>query len=754
MEKIKQKRRSIIVFIAALLLVISLTPISYESEAATEKAVSNKSWDSVEKVIRTKLGTGYNDIGMCTGYLYWCLKNAYGVDWGDNSVVSTLEEKLTDKGITKVAEGTDGRITSAMKPGDIVIFLQGSTGMHCAILGEKGNLYHARSSVGVSDSPTLAQWMALPDASKNCDRYKVYRGLVSDIDISVSITKQSADKELTEGNTCYSLAGAQYVATCGGKSITLTTDSGGNAKGTISSVPLDKAGKIEVKEIKASKGYVIDEQVYTGNGSGGSISVKSMEQPVRNPAGLLLSKLDSETGETVPQKGGTLKGAVFEVSFYGTEDEKATGSGEGGKDALRTWYFETDESGTIKWSEEYFAEGYDSSPLYHDKGNGDEAVLPLGIVTIREVRASEGYMINEEEYVCAITGDDDSLTVNTYQPPQIPEQIKRGDLEFCKIDGETQQRMANIPFMIRSLEENGEDTDDGESHIVVTDTNGYVSTADSFNPHLTDTNINDEAWNGTAVDGSKLNAGAGVWFGNLSEAVSDSGALPYGRYVIDELPCESNEGYTLIKGVEIEVTRDSYTIGMGTLTNNRAELYTTASESETGKKIIDPSGTVKLTDVVSYKGLQSGRQYVIEGILMDKATGEPVMADGSQVTGRTMFTAESGDGSVNVDFELDAQGMAGKETVVFETLYEDGNLIAKHEDINNMDQTVAFLRPEIIEENHGQTSKDTSNAVKTGDDISKAILPALILMTISLIAMMEVFMKQKHRRRKGPGHRL
>ena len=749
MKRSKQKRRSVTLLTAVLLMIAALLPVSYESEAATEKAVSNRSWESVEKVISTRLGTGYNDIGMCTGYLYWCLKNAYGVDWGDNSVVNTLEKKLIDKGITKVAEGTDGKLTSAMKPGDIVIFLQGSTGMHCAILGENGKLYHARSSVGVSDSPTLAKWMALPDSSKNCDRYRIYRGLISDIDISVSVTKQSADKELTEGNSCYSLAGAQYTATCGGKSITLTTDSSGNAKGTISSVPPDSAGKVEVKEIKPSKGYTLDEQVYIGNGSNGSVAVKSIEEPVRNPVELLLSKLDSETEESVPQKGGTLEGAVFEVDFYGTEDQQAVRGEESGKDPLRTWYFETDESGTVKWDEGYFAEGYESSPLYRNGGGGDEAVLPLGVIKIKEVKASEGYMINEDEQICVITGDGDELCVDIYQYPQIPEQIKRGDLEFCKIDGGTQQRMANIPFMIRALEENGAETDTGESHIVVTDANGYASTADEFNPHLTDTNANDAAWNGTYADSSMLDAGAGIWFGDVSDASSGKGALPYGRYVIDELPCENNEGYTLIKGVEIEVTRDSYTIGMGTLTNSRVKISTTASESDTGKKIIDPGSNVKLTDAVSYKGLQSGREYALEGILMDKATGEPVMIDGSQVTGKTTFTAESEDGSVHVDFELDARSMMGKETVVYETLYEDGALIAKHEDINNMDQTVAFLRPEIIEEDHGQTPGGAAGVVKTGDDIPKALLPALMLMTISCIVMTRVFMRRKGRKGSG-----
>lgn len=590
--KRKKTEKIFAAVLAAVLLSVGLLTLSpYSSDAAAEKAVSDKSWDSVEQIIKKKLGTGYNEIGMCTGYVYWCLKNAYGVDWGKNSVVDTLEKKLRDKGITMVAEGRDGKLTADMKPGDIVIFLQGNTGMHCAVLGEKGRLYHARSSVGVADSPTLAQWMALPDTSKNCDRYRIYRGLSAHIDISVSVKKESRDKALTEGNDCYSLAGAQYEAVCGDSRIILTTDESGKAKGMLKDISRSKAGKVTVKEIRPSKGYIVDEATYTGDGSDGNVSVKSLETPVYNPAEMMMNKFDSETGQACPQRGASLKGAVFKADFYGTEKEtEVEDSGEMSLKPLRTWYFETDEKGGIKWSGEYFSDGYEQSELYYSSGGEGEKqpVLPLGTLIIKEVEAPEGYLLNDEEYICVI-GEEGSPNygkeplINVYQAPKVPEKIKRGDISLCKIEEGSQKRMANVPFRITSVEAAGvEGSQDGtgESHIVVTDANGFLSTSDSFNAHDIRTNENDKAWNGDTADISMLDCSAGIWFGEVSAMETGRGALPYGRYIIDELPCESNEGCQLVTGIEIEITRDTYTVELGTVTNDRIDKTQEKPESD------------------------------------------------------------------------------------------------------------------------------------------------------------------------------
>ncbi|MHC9705891.1 VaFE repeat-containing surface-anchored protein [Corynebacterium diphtheriae] len=101
-----------------------------------------------------------------------------------------------------------------------------------------------------------------------------------------------------------------------------------------------------------------------------------------------------------------------------------------------------------------------------------------------------------------------------------------------------------------------------------------------------------------------------------------------------------------------------------------------------GKTIPAEGGTV--VDVVTYKGLKSGKTYTISGELMDKETQK-----GTGITSEKTFTAKDTDGEVELEFSV-GPGFAGKDLVVFETLRDDdGFEVATHEDIGSASQTVS-----------------------------------------------------------------
>ena len=109
-----------------------------------------------------------------------------------------------------------------------------------------------------------------------------------------------------------------------------------------------------------------------------------------------------------------------------------------------------------------------------------------------------------------------------------------------------------------------------------------------------------------------------------------------------------------------------------------------------GSHIADPTGEITIVDVVEYTGLIPGETYTISGILMDKATGEPLLIDGAEVTVEVEFTPEVADGTVELTYTLDASTLAGTTIVVFETLYSDGVEIAAHADINDEAQSITI----------------------------------------------------------------
>lgn len=701
----KEKKRWVfsvgVIAIAVIAVIWSCN--ANRAAAASETAISNQPWAVVKPVLEQKIGTGYQAAGKCTGYVYWCLKNGYGVDWGENSPVEGLEEKLINAGITKIAEGTSGTVTSDMKPGDIIIFSMGSDRTHCAILGEGGILYHARSSVGVVAAPTLREWMSWPDEDKNCDRYVVYRGLQSTG--TVSITKTSADTDMTDGNGCYSLAGAKYGLYQGSTLVgTLTTNEEGKA--SLANVPY---GSYVLKEISPSKGYALDMTVYNITVTSAVTTKQVKEQPQGDPVTMLIHKIDREIHqEWSPDNRGqfaaSLADAQYKVSYYDGYYTEETSFEE--MIPLRTWVIRTDESGQASLNEEQLVEG---DPFYYSSDG--QVVLPLGTITLQEIKAPTGYVLDDTLHVRQVTSTGTEELVDTYLIPVHKEQIIRGDIMLIKVKDTTLDRLTGVPFTLTSRST-------GESHSFMTDINGQASTEAEWNAHGKQTN-----------EGSET---AGVWFGNMAMVDDELGALPYDTYILDEQPCAANVGLTLLSGIEIKVYRHNQTIDLGTVTDDVIKIETSASDQATGQKETLASDHVVLVDQVHYEGLTAGREYVMEGTVHTKRTGNPLLVNGTPVESTVVFTPEKREGDVEIAFTFDASRLGGEDLVVFERLYTGGQLAAVHEDINNTKQTVRIKDAVIVEQ------------VDTGDPYPWEVIGAINLMLLAGIGICAVLIKRRN----------
>ena len=129
-----------------------------------------------------------------------------------------------------------------------------------------------------------------------------------------------------------------------------------------------------------------------------------------------------------------------------------------------------------------------------------------------------------------------------------------------------------------------------------------------------------------------------------------------------------------------------------TVTVKVPEIGTQASVD--GKKEVTAKGTVTVEDTVSYKNLTPGKAYTVTGVLMNKATGEPLLVNGSEIRAEVTFIPEASDGEVKVSFSFDTDGLTAEtKTVVFETLLRDGVEIAAHADIEDEGQTVTLTPP-------------------------------------------------------------
>ena len=277
------------------------------------------------------------------------------------------------------------------------------------------------------------------------------------------------------------------------------------------------------------------------------------------------------------------------------------------------------------------------------------------------------------------------------------DQVVRHDMHLQKKGTVYGEKLGLVPFLITNVTT-------GEAHVAVTDRNGMLSTPSEWRSCEESVNTNDALIYEDYIDSEDIVEGSGIWFGtgeHGSQAAPDDslGALSYGEYTIEEMRCEANEGYALWSdafNVNRDTTETPMDIDLGTVDDvPEPRIDTVALDAPDGDHSIAPSGDAVIVDEVSYANMPL-EELTARGGLVDKATGEPLVVDGEQVVAEKTFAPISPSGTVDVEFEFDASGLAGIDIVVFEEVLLDGEVIAEHADILDADQTVAVeAAPEI-----------------------------------------------------------
>ena len=153
-------------------------------------------------------------------------------------------------------------------------------------------------------------------------------------------------------------------------------------------------------------------------------------------------------------------------------------------------------------------------------------------------------------------------------------------------------------------------------------------------------------------------------------------------------------------------------------------IRTSAKDNVTGINHTEADKEVTITDTVTYKGLEVGREYTVSGTLMNQRTGAKILVNGKPVTASTTFTAEEKEGSVEVVFTFDATALEGTTTVVFETLYTENKEVAAHTDINDKGQTIYI--PKI---------RTTAISDDTNDHVTKADEKITLIDTVAFTSL-------------------
>lgn len=507
---------------------------------------------------------------------------------------------------------------------------------------------------------------------------------------NIKIVKSSNNTTVTGSNGAYSLAGAVYGiyrttadANADTNRVgTITTDAAGN--GTSGSL---NYGTYYVKEITAPKGFVLDGAVYTATvgASTPTPTVNSTDNCKYDPSYIILKKNDED--------GVLLKGAVFEINYYDVDPtiNPTVDPATEGKTPARTWRLVTDADGFASIREPFRATAsnpnwtYDSQ--YEDAGmafytnTSGDPILPVGKITIKEIKAPIGYKVDNTVYVRTVTQDGNVETVRTYNAPTITENpipvrlsiTKTGTKKTYNENGAEQTQtapLANVQFDI----------------MAETDCLTWEGTVKYHAGDLVETITTDAAGNAKSTS-----------------------QLYFGKYKVVEKATAANEDYELMESKVIEVKKsdiedengnmvavldnDGYlTIDMDVENQPKTpKIKTTAWDSETKTNTASKKEILTLTDTVSYTNLIPGKTYELTTYVYDKKTGLPLKdKNGNEIKKTGTFTPAAASGTTDVSVTIERELIKDTQIVFFEYVKKEGDreYVAIHADINDNDQTI------------------------------------------------------------------
>ena len=495
-------------------------------------------------------GFDYYSAGTCTGTLARVLMHVdevYGTDfgqieyfigagpsnylqpggfiakWSASQVINGAREYGADEiFVSNGINNIDGQLdASDARSGDLFVMENYPTGIeagasgHCGFIQRIGNEVYVRqldTYYGI-DPVRASTFVNIQKGGQ----IHIFRIGATDKPVTITITKSSDCTNVTEDNSMYSLAGAEYGvyldSACSDKRASMTTDGDGNASSGEFRVPQNTA-TVYVKETKASPGYKLDPTVYTINigvdGTTGHIDVK--ETPVDDPIGIVLTK-KTEDGLIEP---ASLEGAEFTVKYYDRNGDSLADFDN--LAPTRTWVIQTlrTDAGfyTARLDDEHKVGG---DEFYYDD-TGSFTVLPLGAIIIQETKAPVGYLlegatindlpvaetdggsillnVRQDGNEAYIDGGQYLVGSNYYDEIEVP---IHGGIEFQKVDSVTKlpvpqgdASFANTKFAITNnndyqilVRPNGNDDgavtlNPGESYTITTDENGHFLSPKNF----------------------------------------------------------------------------------------------------------------------------------------------------------------------------------------------------------------------------------------------------------------------------------
>lgn len=424
-------------------------------------------------------GTNYYDSTEYTNdtvarVIYWSLGNGWDdEEWGVLRDYSEDVRTIIAHHTVALAMGNDDWNTTysgAMALGD-----DSKIGYQLCM-----ELLNVAANISTGDWDCTVIYISDPD--HDCQNIAVYKEAYNppiELTGSVRFHKESAMPSISDGNSCYSLDGAEISiysdADCTDLLDTLTTGEDGYTDYYSTTFREGDSVTLYFKETKAPKGFLINDEVRSITlDSEDSYTETISDMPGNDPITLLLKKQTADghgSGDT------RLEGAEYTVKYYDILSD--IDPAIAGNEAKYTWIFRTNERGYIFLADNYLVTGSDGLV----KDISGMYTLPLGTITLQETKAPEGYLLNDTVYVVQTVLDSGNNTVRTTNLPTddnaAQETPYEGTISIQKFLGGSTVKTSepDAEFEIYLTSAGSYDAAPEESRqTITTDANGYAIT--------------------------------------------------------------------------------------------------------------------------------------------------------------------------------------------------------------------------------------------------------------------------------------
>lgn len=424
-------------------------------------------------------GTNYYDSTEYTNdtvarVIYWSLGNGWDdEEWGVLRDYSEDVRTIIAHHTVALAMGNDDWNTTYS--GAIALGDDSKIGYQLCM-----ELLNVAANISTGDWDCTVIYISDPD--HDCQNIAVYKEAYNppiELTGSVRFHKESAMPSISDGNSCYSLDGAEISiysdADCTDLLDTLTTGEDGYTDYYSTTFREGDSVTLYFKETKAPKGFLINDEVRSITlDSEDSYTETISDMPGNDPITLLLKKQTADghgSGDT------RLEGAEYTVKYYDILSD--IDPAIAGNEAKYTWIFRTNERGYIFLADNYLVTGSDGLV----KDISGMYTLPLGTITLQETKAPEGYLLNDTVYVAQTVLDSGNNTVRTTNLPTddnaAQETPYEGTISIQKFLGGSTVKTSepDAEFEIYLTSAGSYDAAPEESRqTITTDANGYAIT--------------------------------------------------------------------------------------------------------------------------------------------------------------------------------------------------------------------------------------------------------------------------------------